>query len=129
MFINKGARADTFLSSKPHFKDSAFMFLGEVSSPPILISGEWCLYSTPIYMQTWPSSMVPPLTLPSCQGYVLARRVSSRPMDTHFWKKYKENSLNLLSSFWTASFQCLAKSLLPALLPAHPTSKLVLRVL
>ena len=27
---------------------------------------------------------------------VLARRVSSRPMDAHFWKKYKENSLNLL---------------------------------
>ena len=27
---------------------------------------------------------------------VLARRVSSRPMDAHFWKKYKENSPNLL---------------------------------
>ena len=27
---------------------------------------------------------------------VLARRVSSRPVDTHFWKKYKENSINLL---------------------------------
>ena len=26
----------------------------------------------------------------------VARRVSSRPMKTHFWKKYKENSLNLL---------------------------------
>ena len=24
---------------------------------------------------------------------VLARRVSSGPMDDHFWKKYKENSL------------------------------------
>ena len=27
---------------------------------------------------------------------VLARGVSSHPTDTHFWKKYKENSLNLL---------------------------------
>ena len=27
---------------------------------------------------------------------VLARRVSSRPMDAHFWKKHKENSPNLL---------------------------------
>ena len=27
---------------------------------------------------------------------VLARRVSSRPMDAHFWKKYKETSLDLL---------------------------------
>ena len=27
---------------------------------------------------------------------VLARRVSSHPMDTHFWNKYKENSANLL---------------------------------
>ena len=26
---------------------------------------------------------------------VLARRVSSRPMDAHFWKKHKENSPNL----------------------------------
>ena len=26
------------------------------------------------------------------RGNVLARRVSSRPMDAHFWKKYKENS-------------------------------------
>ena len=47
---------------------------------------------------------------------VLARRVSSRPMDAHFWKKHKENSPNLLyvlekHAFWTASFQCLAKSL------------------
>ena len=50
-------------------------------------------------------------------GYkVLARRVSSRPMDAHFWKKHKENSPNLLyvlekHAFWTASFQCLAKSM------------------
>ena len=29
---------------------------------------------------------------------VLARRESSLPMDTHFWKKYKEKSLNLLIS-------------------------------
>ena len=48
---------------------------------------------------------------------VLARRVSSRPMDAHFWKKHKENSPNLLyvlekHAFWTASFQCLAKSLM-----------------
>ena len=47
---------------------------------------------------------------------VLARRVSSRPMDTHFWKKHKENSANLLyvlekHAFWTASFQRLTKSL------------------
>ena len=36
--------------------------------------------------------------------------VSSRPIDTHFWKKYKKNSLNLL---WEnmPSGQCLAKSL------------------
>ena len=27
---------------------------------------------------------------------VLARRVSSSPMDAHFWKKHKENSPNLL---------------------------------
>ena len=27
---------------------------------------------------------------------VLARRVFSRPMDAHFWKKHKENSPNLL---------------------------------
>ena len=51
------------------------------------------------------------------QSKVLARRVSSRPMDAHFWKKHKENSPNLLyvlekHAFWTASFQCLAKSLL-----------------
>ena len=26
---------------------------------------------------------------------VLARRVFSRPMDAHFWKKHKENSPNL----------------------------------
>ena len=26
---------------------------------------------------------------------VLARRVSSRPMGAHFWKKHKENSPNL----------------------------------
>ena len=26
---------------------------------------------------------------------VSARRVSSRPMDAHFWNEYKENSLNL----------------------------------
>ena len=49
---------------------------------------------------------------------VLARRVSSRPMDAQFWKKHKENSPNLSyvftgkREFWTASFQCLAKSLL-----------------
>ena len=30
---------------------------------------------------------------------VLARRVSSRPVDTHFWKKYKENLLNLLKFY------------------------------
>ena len=29
-------------------------------------------------------------------GKVLARRVFSRPMDAHFWKKHKENSPNLL---------------------------------
>jgi len=27
---------------------------------------------------------------------VLARRVSSRPMDAHFWKEHKENSPSLL---------------------------------
>ena len=47
---------------------------------------------------------------------VLTRRVSSRPMDAHVWKKHKENSPYLLyvlekHAFWTASFQCLAKSL------------------
>ena len=30
------------------------------------------------------------------QSKVLARRVSSCPMDAHFWKKYKQNSLHLL---------------------------------
>ena len=30
---------------------------------------------------------------------VLARRVSSRPMDAHFWRKYRENSLNLLQFY------------------------------
>ena len=30
------------------------------------------------------------------EGKVLARRVSSRPMDAYLRKKYKENSLNLL---------------------------------
>ena len=42
-------------------------------------------------------------------GKVLARSVSSRPVDAHFSKKYKENSLNL----WKARFHCLAKSLVP----------------
>ena len=37
---------------------------------------------------TWPS------------GKVLARRVSSCPMDTHFRKKYKENSPNLFLILW-----------------------------
>ena len=30
------------------------------------------------------------------QAKVLSTRVSSYPMDAHFWKKHKENSLNLL---------------------------------
>ena len=30
---------------------------------------------------------------------VSARRVSCHPRDTHFWKKYKENSLNLLKFY------------------------------
>ena len=34
---------------------------------------------------------------------VLARRVLSHPMDAHFWKKYKENSLNLLKFYRTTS--------------------------
>ena len=47
---------------------------------------------------------------------VLARRVSSCPMDTHFWKKYKETSLNLLDFYGKtclldSQFQCLAESL------------------
>ena len=29
-------------------------------------------------------------------GKFSARRVSSRTVDAHFWKKYKENSLNIL---------------------------------
>ena len=50
-------------------------------------------------------------------GKVLARSVSSRPVDAHFSKKYKENSLNLIiygkHVFWKARFHCLAKSLVP----------------
>ena len=47
---------------------------------------------------------------------ILARKVSSHPMDGHFQKKYKKNSLISCSfmgkhAFWMASFQCLAKSL------------------
>ena len=66
------------------------------------------------------------------QSKVLARRVSSRPMDAHFWKKHKENSPNLLyvlekHAFWTASFQCLVKSLFARFKPhmhseAKPTT-------
>ena len=43
---------------------------------------------------------MPSINLVSKQIYhgikVSARRVSSRPVDTHFWKKYKKNTLNLL---------------------------------
>ena len=58
------------------------------------------------------------MLLISFRGKVLARRVSSGPMDTHFWKKYKEFihliSYNFMAkhAFWTASFQYLAESLL-----------------
>ena len=31
-----------------------------------------------------------------CPSQGLARRVSNRPTDAHFWRKYKENSPNLL---------------------------------
>ena len=50
---------------------------------------------------------------------ILARRASrSRPIDTHFWGKYIQNSPNLLKNLhlkhapWMANFQFLAKSLL-----------------
>ena len=51
---------------------------------------------------------------------VLARRVSSRPMDTHFGRNTRKIQLisyNFMGehAFWTASFQCLAKSLVVAL--------------
>ena len=58
------------------------------------------------------------MLLISFGGKVLARRVSSSPMNAHFWKKYKEFiqliSYNFMGkhAFWTASFQCLAESLL-----------------
>ena len=47
---------------------------------------------------------------------VLARRVSSRPMDAHFGRNTRKIHLifyNFMGkhAFWTASFQCLAKSL------------------
>ena len=32
------------------------------------------------------------------QSSVLARRASRRPMDSHFWRKYIQNSLNLLKN-------------------------------
>ena len=47
---------------------------------------------------------------------VLARRVSSRPMDAHFWKKYKKNSFKLSyhvkgkHAFWTAVFNVWLKA-------------------
>ena len=31
---------------------------------------------------------------------VLAKRVSRHPINAHFWKKYKESSLNLLKILW-----------------------------
>ena len=33
---------------------------------------------------------------------VLAKRVSRRPINAHFWKKYKESSLNLLKFYGKA---------------------------
>ena len=47
---------------------------------------------------------------------VLARRVSSRPMDAHFGRNTRKIHLILYNfmgkhAFWTASFQCLAKGL------------------
>ena len=50
------------------------------------------------------------MLLISFGGKVLARRVSSSPMNAHFWKKYKEFiqliSYNFMGkhAFWTASF-------------------------
>ena len=38
------------------------------------------------------SSLLEPLMEMSFLSKVLARRVFSRPMDAHFWKKHKENS-------------------------------------
>ena len=58
------------------------------------------------------------MLLISFGGKVLARRVSSSPVNAHFWKKYKEFiqliSYNFMGkhAFWTASFHCLAESLL-----------------
>ena len=58
------------------------------------------------------------MLLISFGGKDLARRVSSSPMDAHFWKKYKEFihliSFNFMGkhAFCMASFQCLAESLL-----------------
>ena len=58
------------------------------------------------------------MLLISFGGKDLARRVSSSPMDAHFWKKYKEFihliSYNFMAkhAFWAASFQCLSERLL-----------------
>ena len=58
----------------------------------IIIIGLWGLKTETVPAgsdrNTWPT------------GKVLARRVSSCPMDTHFWKKYKENSPNLFLILW-----------------------------
>ena len=56
------------------------------------------------------------LTCQYKRSKVLARRVSSRPMDAHFGRNTRKIHLifyNFMGkhAFWTASFQCLAKSL------------------
>ena len=48
--------------------------LWDLKTETVLAGSDW---------NTWPT------------GKVLARRVSSCPMDAHFWKKDKENSPNI----------------------------------
>ena len=64
----------------------------------------------------WLSAKPGGLFLKSPGSKVLARRVSSRPMDAHFGRNTRKIHLIFYNSmgknaFWTASFQCLAKSL------------------
>ena len=59
---------------------------------------------------------------------VLARRVSSHPKDTHFWKKYKEihlisNNFMGKQAFWMASFQYLSETSQNVKRHKHLTSK------
>ena len=67
------------------------MFLGEVSRPQFL-----SVENGASTVHQYAGMALQHGTTTNITFLTLARRVSSHPIDAHFPKKYKENSLNLL---------------------------------